>query len=97
MVEDNDKEISQKNRTKTNKQWVQSFNFAKWKEFWDCCIKFPINDLTDWTVHLKMLKMRNFTLCIFTIENKNKTQQPKATENRRKKKWKYQSRNLTFT
>lgn len=29
MVEDNDKEISQKNRTKTNKQWVQSFNFAK--------------------------------------------------------------------
>lgn len=29
--------------------------------------------------------MRNFTFCIFTIENKNKIQQPKATENRRKK------------
>ena len=30
MVEDNDKEISQKNRkTKTNTQWVQTFNFAK--------------------------------------------------------------------
>ena len=84
MVEDNDKEISQENRkTKTNNGYRVST--LQNEEFWDCCIKIPINDLTDWAVHLKMLKMRNFTLHIFTIENKNKTHQPKATRKQKKK------------
>lgn len=96
MVEDKDKEISQKNRTtKTNKQWVQSFNFAKWKEFWDCCIKFPINDLTDWTVHFKCLRWEISHSVYLQLKIKIKYSNPKQQKTE-EKKWKYQSRNLTF-
>ena len=67
MVEDNDKEISQKNRTKTNKQTMGTeFQLCKMKRVFGmddgdaCIVKTVLLNCTS-----KMIKMINFMLHVF--------------------------------
>ena len=52
---------------------LQSFSFARWKEFWFCMVMMiPQNmNVLNTTVHLKMIKMVKFMLHMFYCHFKN--------------------------